>query len=235
MIVSGVEIEVVTKNIKNLHLAVLPPDGKVRISAPCSMNEEAIKLFAISKIGWVKQQIEKFQSQLRQSKREYVTGESHYVWGKRYRMEIQHTNGNTKVVLHGNKLTFTVHPDSTPEQRATSMNEWYRRQLRAKIPELFSKWESIIGVHAEDIKIKDMLTRWGTCNVEEKRIWLNLQLAKKPPECLEYVVVHELTHLREKLHNSHFIVLMDGYLPDWRQRKELLNSFIMDSYISGEE
>lgn len=231
MNVAGIDIEIIKKNIKNMHLAVLPPDGQVRISAPVGISNEAIRLFAVSKIGWIRSQIEKFQNQPRQSEREYVSGESHYFWGKRYRMEVRYTHGNSKVELQGNKMLFTVHPESTASQRQNTLNEWYRRQLKAKLPLFFEKWEKIIGIHANEVKVKNMLTKWGTCNTEGKRIWINLQLAKKPVECLEYVVVHELVHLLEKSHNKQFIAYMDTYLPDWRVRKELLNNFIMDKYM----
>lgn len=235
MNVAGIDIEIVKKNIKNMHLSVLPPEGKVRVSTPLSISEDAIELFVISKIGWVKKQIEKFEQQPRQTEREYVSGESHYVFGARYRLDIRYTNGNSKVELQGNKMLFTIRPESTTQQRAATLNEWYRKQLRSKLPPLFEKWEAIIGVHAKEVKIKDMLTKWGTCNTTDKRIWLNLQLAKKPLQCLEYVVVHELVHFKEISHNQHFIMLMDEYLPDWRARKELLNSFIMQNYVSNTE
>lgn len=232
MNVAGIDIEIIKKNIKNMHLSVLPPDGRVRISAPIGISNEAIQLFAISKIGWIRNQIEKFQNQLRQSEREYVSGESHYLWGKRYRMEVRYTRGNSKVELQGNKMIFTVHPESTANQRQNTLNEWYRRQLKVKLLPLFDKWKKIVGVHANEIKVKNMLTKWGTCSTEAKRIWINLQLAKKPIECLEYVVVHELVHLLEKSHNKQFVSYMDAFLPDWRARKEILNSFIMDKYLN---
>lgn len=232
MNVAGMDIEVVKKKIKNMHLSVLPPDGKVRVSAPISISEDAIELFVISKIGWIKKQVANYQQQPRQTEREYVSGESHYFFGVRYRLDIRHTNGNSKVELLGNKMIFTIRPDSTTQQRAATLNEWYRKQLRSKLPPLFEKWESVIGVHADEVKIKDMLTKWGTCNTTDKRIWINLQLAKKPLQCLEYVVVHELVHLKENTHNQHFVMLMDEYLPDWRARKELLNSTILQCYSS---
>ncbi len=232
MNVAGIEIEIIKKNIKNMHLSVVPPDGRVRISAPLSIGNEAIQLFAISKIGWIKKQIEKFQNQQRQSEREYVSGESHYLWGKRYRMEIRYTRGNSKVELNGNKMIFTIHSESTANQRQNTLNEWYRRHLKVKLPSLFDKWEKVIGIHANEVKVKNMLTKWGSCSTEAKRIWINLQLVKKPIECLEYIVVHELVHLLEKSHNKQFVAYMDAFLPDWRTRKELLNSFIMDKYLS---
>lgn len=230
IVVSNIDIEIQKKKIKNMHLSVLPPDGKVRISAPVNTKDEAIKLFAISKIGWIKRQIDKFVNQQRQTKREYVSGESHYVWGRRYRMEIGHDHRNN-IEIKGNKLILTAREPSTIQQREKVMTEWYREQLKKKLPELVGKWEGIIGVQAESIRIKNMLTRWGTCNIKDKRIWINLQLAKKPIECLEYVVVHELVHLLEKSHNSTFIEYMDKYLPDWRVKKDLLNSFILDRYL----
>ncbi len=230
IVVSNIEIEIQKKKIKNMHLSVLPPDGKVRISAPVNTKDEAIKLFAITKIGWIKRQIDKFENQQRQTKREYVSGESHYVWGRRYRMEIGHDYRNN-IEIKGNKLILTVRESSTTQQREKVMTEWYREQLKKKLPELVRKWEGIIGVQAESFRIKNMLTRWGTCNIKDKRIWINLQLAKKPIECLEYVVVHELVHLLEKSHNSVFVEYMDKYLPDWRVKKDLLNSFILDRYL----
>ena len=229
IVISDISIEVQKKNIKNMHLSVLPPDGKVRISVPVNAKDETIRLFAISKIGWIKKQIDRFQNQPRQTEREFVSGESHYVWGRRYRMEIQHNHINN-VEIKGNKLILTVREASTTQQRENVMTEWYRNQLKQKLPAYIEKWQSIIGVKAESVRVKNMLTKWGTCNTKAKRIWINLQLAKKPIECLEYVVVHELMHLIEKTHNSVFIDYIDKFLPDWRVTKDKLNNFIMDQY-----
>lgn len=231
MIISKIEIEVIKKNIKHMHLSVLPPLGKVRISAPLNANEEAIKLFAITKIGWIKKQVEKFENQPRQSEREYVSGESHYLWGRRYKLEIQHTTKANNIAIKGSRLILTIRKNSTQQQRENVMNEWYRAEIKAKLPGLFEKWENTIGVKANVIGVKNMLTRWGTCNTKEKRIWLNLQLAKKPVKCLEYIVVHELVHLLEKNHTTIFSDYMDKFLPDWCVTKDELNSFIMDRYL----
>ena len=230
LIIEGIEIEVTKKKIKNMHLSVLPPNGKVRISAPFYIDDEKIKNFAISKIEWIKKHINKFENRPIKMEPNYISGESHYVWGRRYRMEIRHNNRNN-VEIKGNKLILTVREFSTTQQREKIMTEWYRKQLKEKLPELVEKWEEIIGVKAETVRVKNMLTRWGTCNTKDKRIWINLQLAKKPIECLEYVVVHELVHLLEKSHNSVFVEYMDKYLPDWRVKKDLLNSFILDRYL----
>jgi len=231
MEISGVKIEVAKKKIKNMHLSVLPPLGRVRISAPIGTNDETIKLFAIKKIGWVKKQIQKFKNQPRQSEREYVSGESHYLWGRRYKLELKYTKKANKVETKGSKLVLTVREDSTQEQREKIMNEWYRAELKAKLPALIGKWEEIIGVKINDVGVKNMRTKWGTCNVKDKRIWVNLQLAKKPAACLEYIVVHELVHLLEKNHTSVFIEYMDKFLPGWRVTKDELNGFIMDKYL----
>ncbi len=231
MIVSGIEIEIVKKNIKNMHLNVLPPAGRVRISAPYGTSDEAINLFAVKKISWIKKQVVKYQNQARQTEREFVTGESHYLWGRRYRLEIRYSNKANNIELKGNKLILTVREKSTRQQRENMINEWYRTELKAKLPELVCKWEEIIGVKAKAVGVKNMLTRWGTCNAEAKKILINLQLAKKPPECLEYIVVHELLHLLEKTHTANFVEYMDTYIPNWRVTKSELNSFIMDRYL----
>jgi predicted metal-dependent hydrolase len=233
MMVSGIEIEVVKKDIRNMHLNVLPPAGRVRISAPYGTTDGAINLFAVKKISWIKKQVVKFQNQARQTEREYVTGESHYLWGRRYRLEIRHSNKANNIELKGNKLILTVREKSTRQQRENVINEWYRAELKAKLPELISKWEEIIGVKANAVGVKNMLTRWGTCNSKDKKVLINLQLAKKPPECLEYIVVHELLHLLEKTHTANFIEYMDTYIPNWRVTKSELNSFIMDQYLEG--
>ena len=231
MNVSGIEIEVVKKDIKNMHLNVMPPSGKVRISAPYGTSDDAINLFAVKKIGWIKKQIENFKEQERQTERDFVSGESHYVWGRRYKLEVRHSNKANNIEFKGNKMILTVREKSTPQQRENFVYEWYRAQLKAKLPALVNKWEEIIGVHASSVEVKNMRTRWGTCNPETKKILVNLQLAKKPVKCLEYIVIHELIHLLEKNHTNKFIDYMDTYMHDWRVIKDELNSFIMDSYM----
>lgn len=226
--INDIEVEIQKKNIKNLHLSVLPPKGKVRVSAPDSMNDDAIRIFIITKIGWIKKQQEKYKNQLRQCEREYVSGESVYLWGKRYRLDVVYSNVCNNVKIKGNKLIFQVREASTTEQRENVLNDWYRKNIKEEIPQLLEKWQKTIGVTASDWGVKNMKTRWGTCNIGDKRIWLNLQLVKKPFECLEYVIVHELVHLLEKNHNKIFISYMDEFLPNWRKIKEELNSLILD-------
>lgn len=216
-----------------MHLYVLPPDGKVRISVPLSISDDAIGLFAVKNIGWIKRQVDNFNQQLRQTEREYISGESHYLWGRRYKMEVLFTNRAYSIEIKGNKMLLKVRKNSTCKQRESFVNEWYRAELKAKLPAILAKWEKIVGVKASGVGVKSMKTRWGTCNNQKKRIWLNLQLAKKPVVCLEYIIVHELIHLKEKNHTQAFIEHMDAYLPHWRTIKDELNSFILDKYIES--
>lgn len=222
IIINDIEVEIHKKNIKNINLMILPPNGKVRISAPIRTKDEAIKKIVISKLDWIQKQIAKFEAQPEEKKKEYISGEDHYVWGKQYQMNIKHAQRNSIEII-GDKLILNVKEASTTQQRQKIMIEWYREQLKDRLPQLFEKWEKIIGVKAESVRVKDMLTRWGSCNTRDKRIWINLQLAKKPIECLEYVVVHELVHLLEKSHNMVFKGYMDEFLPDWPTTKNLLN------------
>ena len=222
---ANIEIDVVRKDIKNMHLAVYPPHGRIRLTVPNRTDEEVLRLFAISKLGWIKKHVKHFKEQARETKRDYVSGESHYFNGRRYLLEVQHHDGYNKVTLAGtNKIQLWVKPDATVQDKATIMKEWYRKQLKSQLPELIEKWEKVIGVKCNDWGVKQMKTMWGACNTNDKRIWLNLELAKKPTLCLEYIVVHELVHLHERNHNDRFVSLMDKYMPKWRLHREVLNS-----------
>jgi predicted metal-dependent hydrolase len=224
--VSNIVIDVVRKNIKNLHLSVHPPTGRVRIAVPLRVNDEAVRLFAISKLGWIKKHQARFEGQPRQTPREYVSGESHYLHGERYLLNVIYQKGVPKVVARNKKyIDLYVRPDSNVIQRQRVMTEWYRQQLKAEIPALIEKWQKVMGVKVAEWGIKQMKTRWGTCNVQARRIWLNLELAKKPEHCLEYVVVHELAHLLERHHNDHFITLVSQFMPQWRTYRDELNRF----------
>lgn len=225
--ISGIPIEVCKKNIKNMHLYVKPPDGHVTVSAPLSMSEAAIERFVRTKLTWVKKQVAKFDSQPRQSEREYVSGETLYVWGKQYYLQTEYGSKNS-LVLSGNKAILTVRKESTEKQRENFTREWYRELLKAEIARLLPKWEKATGLKASGWQTKYMTTRWGTCNTETGKIWLNLQLAKKTPECLEYVILHELIHIVEKKHDEKFIALMDRYMPMWREVRSTLNGQTLD-------
>lgn len=223
----GIPIEVCKKNIKNLHLYVKPPDGRVSVSAPLSMSDEAIERFVRTKTDWIKAQVSKFESRPRQSAREYVTGETLYVWGRRYYLQIEYGRKNS-LILSGERAVLTARMESTAGQRENYVREWYRERLKAEIARQLPKWESITGLKAEGWQTKYMKTRWGTCNTRTKKIWINLQLAKKTPECLDYVILHELVHLAQASHNKRFFSLMDRYMPTWREVKSTLNEQILD-------
>jgi predicted metal-dependent hydrolase len=216
--VSGLSVEIVRKSIKNLHLGVYPPHGRVRVAAPLAVSDEAVRLAVIGKLGWIRRQRARFAAQPRQTKREMVSGESHYYLGRRYRLRVVEHRGTARVELRNTTvLELHVRPGTDTEGRDRIVQNWYREQLRALIPPLLAKWEAILGVRAVDWGIKRMKTKWGACSTDAGRIWLNLELAKKPVQCLEYIVVHELAHLIERHHNDRFAALMDRYLPAWRQ------------------
>jgi len=223
--VSNIKIDVVKKDIKNLHLAVYPPTGRVRIAAPLRTDDEAIRLFAVSKLGWIKRHQRTFISQDREVVRELVSGESHYFNGKRFLLHVIEHDSAPKVEVQHKKIELYVRTGSTAKQRATVLNVWFREQLKKQIPELIEKWERAMKVKLSDWGVKQMKTKWGTCNIEARRIWLNLELAKKPSRCLEYIIVHEMVHLLERHHNANFVSLMNKYLPQWKQHKQELNRF----------
>ena len=226
--VRNIEALIVRKPIKNLHLAVLPPAGKVRVSAPLAMKDDAIRTLLATRLGWIKRQQEKFRTQERQTPRGYVSGESHYFWGKRYRMEVIYDDKPAYVSLKGkNKIILSVRPNSNCTKREQVMSDCYRKELRAVARGLIERWQKVMGVHIKGWGIKRMKTKWGTCNQKAGRIWLNLELAKKPEQCLEYIIVHELTHLLEKNHNDRFKAYLDSYMPKWRQYKEELNRAVL--------
>lgn len=215
--------EVVQKDIKNIHLSVYPPNGRVKIAAPYRMDLETIRIFAISKLGWIKRQQTKLRNQEREAPREYVSRESHYFLGKRYLLKVVERDSKPLVTIKHDKLILQVKPATNTEQRQVLVQEWYREQLKALVPNYIAKWEKIMGVEVAEFGIKKMRTKWGTCNTEAKRIWINLELAKKPLECLEYIVVHEMVHLLERSHNARFVAYMTQFLPHWRSLKEELN------------
>ena len=223
--IRGLEVDVARKDIKNLHLGVYPPNGRVRVAAPLHVSDDAVRLAVIGKLAWIRRQREKFTKQSRQSEREAVTGESHYLFGRRYRLNLVNTYGQQHVVLRTKtKMELHVRPGATTEQRLAVLDRWHRSQLRDKLQPMLADWQATIGVTPSFWGIKRMKTKWGACNAQDGRIWLNSELAKKPVGCLEYIVVHELAHLLEPSHNAHFVELMDEFLPDWRSRSDHLNS-----------
>ena len=219
-----IAVDVVLKNIKNIHLSIYPPTGRARISAPSRMSIDTIRVFAISKLGWIKLQQAKLRGQERETPREYLDRESHYVWGKRYLLKVAEANAAPEVELKHSKMILRVRPGTNDEMKQAIVAHWYREQIKAAVPDLIAKWEPMLGVKVERVFVQKMKTKWGSCNAATRSIRLNTELAKKPAQCLEYIVVHELAHLLERRHNDRFIALMDEYLPHWRQFRKQLNA-----------
>lgn len=218
-----ITVEVVQKDIKNIHLSVYPPSGRVRISAPMRLDPETIRVYAISKLGWIRKQRTKLREQERETRREYVSRESHYYLGKRYLLQVRETDLAPTVILKHNEIELVVKPGATREQKQKLLEGWYRRLLRDMVGKYIASWEPRMNLEVAEYGIKKMRTKWGSCNHDAKRIWVNLELAKKPKECLEYIVVHEMVHLIKRKHDAGFVALMNQFLPQWRQYKEDLN------------
>ena len=235
IVISGIPIDIQKKNIKNMHLQIKPPDGHVVISAPLSMDDKAIEVYARTNLSWIKKQIEKFQQQPRSAKRQYVSGETMYIWGKQYYLSFVPDAQKNSFEIQGDKVILSMREDSTVKQRENYVREQYRSLLKVEIERLLPKWEQITALHCESWQTKYMVTRWGTCNTEKKKLWFNLQLAQKPIECLEYVILHELIHLRERTHNSTFIAYMDMYMKNWRAVRKELNDSRLDYYDAQDE
>jgi len=219
----NITIDVEVKDIKNVHLSVFPPSGRVRIAAPLRMDLDTIRIYAISKLAWIKTQQHRFLTQVREAPREYLNKESHYFLGKRYQLKVIELDAPPLVKVKHNTIELYVRPDTDIRNRQVIMDEWYRQQLKQLAPPAIEKWEKTMGVSINEFAIKKMKTKWGTCNREAKRIWLNLELAKKPFHCIEYIIVHELAHLLERSHNDNFIAIMDNFLPEWKHLKNELN------------
>jgi predicted metal-dependent hydrolase len=222
--VSGLAVQIVRKDIKNLHLGVYPPIGRVRVAAPLRVSDDAVRLAVIGKLGWIRKQRAQFAAQPRQTEREMVSGESHYYLGRRYRLRVVERDGPSRVVQR-NRSTLELHVRSEYEakEREQVLLRWYRERLRELVPPLLTKWEAVLGVRVSSVGIRRMKTKWGACSLDARRIWLNLELAKKPVQCLEYLIVHELSHLIERHHDDRFVSLMDRHLPQWRLHRKALN------------
>jgi predicted metal-dependent hydrolase len=216
-------VDVVLKDIKNVHLSVHPPRGRVRIAAPRRMTLETIRLFAISKLDWIKRQQQKLREQEREPAREYLERESHYAWGKRYLLQVVVNGEAHSVQLKHNKLLLRVRSEAAEDKRHALVDSWYRDQVRSEAPGLIAKWEPLLNVRVAKFFVQRMRTRWGSCNPSTRSIRLNTDLAKKPRECLEYIIVHEMLHLLEPTHNARFLALMDRFMPRWQHYREVLN------------
>lgn len=221
--VSGIDIDVVHKDIKHLHIGVYPPLGRVRVAAPKRFDDEQVRLAIVQRLSWIRKQQKQLQNVPRQTEREMVTGESHYVWGNRLRLKAVERPGRAHVEIDGDRLILYTTAESSVESRRSALEYWYREQLRQALPPLIEKWEQELQVSVPKWTIRRMKTKWGSCNRESRHIWFNLELAKKHPNCLEYIVVHEMTHYDERTHGERFAALMDQRLPDWELRRNELN------------
>jgi predicted metal-dependent hydrolase len=219
----GIAVDVVFKDIKNVHLSVYPPTGRVRISAPSRTSLDSIRVFAISKLAWIKQQQEKLRAQERETLREYLDRESHFAWGKRYLLKVIEQDAAPAVEVKHSKLLLRVRPSSGEQKKQAVLEEWYRQQLKEAVPPLIAKLQPLMGVNVKRFFVQRMKTKWGSCNHGSGTIRLNTELAKKPRECLEYIVVHEMTHLLEPTHNQRFVALMDQFMPKWQFYRDILN------------
>lgn len=216
-------VDVVKKDIKNIHLSIYPPTGKVRISAPVRMENDTIRVFALSKLGWIRQQQKKLCEQERETPREYLDRESHYLWGKRYLLKVIEKEAGPTVELRHHEIVLQVRPSADEEKKQAILEEWYRDTLKTAVLPLLAKWEPILAVKVEKCFVQRMKTKWGSCSPRSGYIRLNTDLAKKPPQCLEYIVVHEMIHLLEPTHNNRFIALMDHFMPRWQFYRTELN------------
>ncbi len=227
--VGGIEVDVVYKDIKNLHIGVYPPMGRVRVAAPERLDNDQVRLAVVQRLAWIRRQREQLQAAQRQTVREMVTGESHYVWGSRLRLKVIERPGRAHIEVDGDRLLIYAPEGTSSDRRRDLLDRWYRDQLRQAIPAMVSKWERKLRVTVPRWSIRRMKTKWGSCNRETGHIWFNIELAKKHPDSLEYIAVHEMTHLLERRHGERFIKLMNQVMPDWRARRDRLNDAPLDA------
>ncbi len=227
------KIDTIRKDIKNIHLGVYPPKGEIRVSVPLDTNDETLRLFLISKTSWIKKQQRKFSQQKRQTSRKYTAGESHYLFGKEYRLKIISTKESSKIIIKKTSMDLYLKSNYTVLEKEKIFEKFYRQELEKVIPKLLKKWESKVDVKSKQIKTRKMKTKWGSCDTKKKQILLNLELAKKPFHCIDYVLVHELVHLKERKHNDRFIELLESAYPKWQEHKEELNQGILSHFEWG--
>lgn len=226
--VGGLAVEVVRKDIRNLHLGVYPPNGRVRVAAPLALGDDAVRLAVVEKLAWIRRQREAFVRQPRQSPREMVSGESHWFLGRRYRLRVHGHDGPARVAIRGLRmLDLFVRPGADADKRRAVLDAWYRARLKEQVAPLLDRWQRALGVRVRAWTVRRMKTKWGSCTVESRRIALNLELAKQPLRAIEYIVVHELVHLIERQHGDRFTALMDRHLPDWRKRRAELQHSVL--------
>lgn len=226
--VSDISAEIEWKDIKNVHLTIYPPNARIHVSAPLCMTEESVRLFLITKLPWIRPRVSQILDQNRQTPREYVSGENHYFKGQRYRLKVVYLNTPAKVEIQGNDyIKLSIREGATEERKAEALREWYRSEFKTILPDLISKWEKNLGVKVNKWEVKQMKTLWGSCNHKTRNVIFNLELIKKPVRCIEYVIVHELLHIKVRLHNKEYTALLNRHFPNWEQLKDELNEFIV--------
>lgn len=235
IVISGIPIDVQKKNIKNMHLQVKPPDGHVVISAPLSVDDKAIEAYARTQLGFIKKSIGKFQDQPRASKRQYVSGETIYIWGKQYFLVFKPDNQKNSFEIQNQNIVLSMSGKSTVKQRDAYVKEEYRKILKEEVEKRLPKWEAQTGLKCDSWQTKYMVTKWGACSTDKRKLWFNLQLAQKPYRCLDYIILHELTHLITRKHDATFIAHMDRYMPNWREIRKELNDSRLDYYEAQDE
>jgi predicted metal-dependent hydrolase len=216
-------IQVTRKGIKHVHLSVHPPDGRVTLAAPTATRLDVARAYAVSKLGWIREQQQKLRNQARETPRQFVTRESHHLWGRRYLLKVAHADAKPNILLDHRRITLTVRPGSSTEKRAQVMHEWHKSLLHEAVPALIKKWEARLGVQVKQYFLQRMKTRWGGCNHLAGHIRLNTELVKKPKDLLEYIIVHEMAHLSEPTHSERFTALLDRHYPAWREARAELN------------
>ncbi len=221
--IDGINVQLVRKRVKHLRLVVAPPDGRVRVSVPTYLPDDLVWMFLQERVDWIRDKQDRFSAYVEPPRLQYVSGEQHYLFGQAYRLYLIERPGRARVQVQDDRLLLFIRPCSTAEQRGRLLDHFYRAEMKKVVPDLLDKWQARIGRTASEWGVKKMKTRWGTCNITRRRIWLNLELAKRPVEALEYVVVHELVHLLERRHNDRFRALMSSFMPEWRSHKQALN------------
>jgi predicted metal-dependent hydrolase len=229
-----ISISVTRKDIKNVHLSVHPPEGRVTLVAPTNTRIEVARAYAISRLGWIREQQSKLEAQAREAPREFVGRESHYIWGRRYLMVVNHQDAKPSVALDHKRITLNVRPGSDAQKRAEVMHEWQKLQLHAVVPVLIRKWECKLKVKVAGYYLQRMKTKWGSCNHQAGNIRLNTELVKKPKDLLEYVIVHEMVHLLEPTHNERFISILGEHFPTWREARAELNELPLAAEVWSE-
>jgi predicted metal-dependent hydrolase len=221
--IGELSIQVTQKDVKNVHLSVHPPDGRVTLVAPTATRLDVARAYAISRLGWIRQQQRQLEEQARETPRQFIERESHYLWGRRYLLTVVHREARPRVKLDHKRITLSVRPGSDAKKRAEVIHEWHKSHLHMVVPAFIWKWEAKLGVKVAGYFLQRMKTKWGSCNHQAGHIRLNTELVKKPKDLLEYVIVHEMVHLIEATHSDRFMMILDEHYPTWREARAELN------------